>query len=66
MNKQNIARVTPHVQTVYRHLCNLPRRDRLAAFDDALMERQVIESLEYPITESFDEYQNRVWQELKL
>jgi hypothetical protein len=44
----------------------LPREERLAAFDDSLMERQVIESLEYPITETFDEYQNRIWQELQL
>ena len=55
-----------HTQTLFRQLSDLPREERLVAFDDALMQRQVIESLEYPITESLDEYQNRVWQELQL
>ena len=66
MNNPKIKQLTPHVQTLFRQLRNLPREERLAAFDDSLMERQVIESLEYPITETFDEYQNRVWQELQL
>ncbi|MCC4288487.1 hypothetical protein [Vreelandella aquamarina] len=66
MNNQKIKHLTPHVQTHFKQLRNLPREERLAAFDDSLMERQVIESLEYPITETFDEYQNRVWQELQL
>jgi hypothetical protein len=61
-----MSNVTAHVQTHFGQLKNLPREDRLAAFDDSLMERQVIESLEYPITETFDEYQNRIWQELQL
>lgn len=55
-----------HMQTIFRQLSNQPYQDRLAIFDDALMQRQVIESLEYPILETFDEYQNRVWQELQL
>lgn len=61
MNNQKIKHLTPHVQTHFKQLRNLPREERLAAFDDSL-----IESLEYPITETFDEYQNRVWQELQL
>lgn len=66
MNEPNISHSTAHVQTIFRQLKDLPREERLAAFDDSLMERQVIESLEYPITETFDEYQIRVWQELQL
>jgi hypothetical protein len=61
-----MSHVTPHVQTLFRQLRHLPREERLVAFDDLLMERQVIESLEYPITESFDDYQIRVWQEMEL
>lgn len=55
-----------HMQLIWQQFKQLPRQQRLKAFDDALMERQVIESLEYPITESFDDYQIRVWQELEL
>lgn len=55
-----------HMQLIWQQLKDLPRQERLQAFDDALMERQVIESLEYPTPESLNEYQARVWQELQL
>ncbi len=55
-----------HMQTTFRHLSDEPRPIRLEAYDDALMQRQMIEALDYPTPESFDEYQVRVWKELSL
>ncbi len=55
-----------HMQTLFRHLSDEPREARLEAYDDALMQRQMIEALDYPTPESLDDYQIRVWQELEL
>lgn len=46
---------------------DLPAAQREVIYDDALIHRQRLESMDwYPVLESFDEYQIRVWQELEL
>ena len=45
----------------------LPSEQREAIYDDALMHRQRLESMDwYPVLETFDKYQIRVWKELAL
>lgn len=55
------------VQPLWREFRHLPHEERLAIFDDALLNRQLLESMDkYPALETLDEYQIRVWKELAL
>lgn len=55
------------VNPLWHQWADMPRHDRLAIFDDALMHRQRLEAMDwYPVLETFDEYQIRVWKELAL
>ena len=52
---------------IWRQYRQLDYQQRLRVFDDALMHRQRLEAMDwFPVIESFDEYQIRVWSELEL
>ena len=55
------------VHPIFSQHRHLQRAERLAIFDDALAHRQRIEAMDwYPVIETLDEYQARVWHELEL